>query len=214
MRKLLAEFIGTYLLALAVIGSGSMATTLTEDAAVQLLINALVAAATLILIILLFAGISGAHFNPAVTIAMAVKREIHVVESLSYIAAQILGGIAGVITANYFFKNDLVASVASAPPSSIHIFSELFATAGLLFVIVHLINERRTEFIPVGVALWIFGAYFFTSSTSVANPAMTVARTLTDSYAGISTSALLPYVGAQIIGGLLGAALARGISSK
>jgi glycerol uptake facilitator-like aquaporin len=214
MRKLLAEFIGTYLLALAVVGSGSMATTLTDDGAAQLLINALVAAATLILIITLFAGISGAHFNPAVTIAMAVKREIDVVESLSYIAAQILGGVAGVITANYFFKNDLIGSVASASPSSIHIFSELFATAGLLFVIVHLINESKTHFIPVGVALWIFGAYFFTSSTSVANPAMTIARTLTDSYAGISTSALLPFVAAQIVGGVLGAALAKGISTK
>ena len=214
MRKLIAEFIGTYLLALAVVGSGAMAMALTHDGALQLLINALVTAAILILIITLFSEISGAHFNPAVTLVMVLKREVSIIEASSYIATQIIAASTGVITANYFFKNEVIGSVASAPPSTIALFSELFATAGLLFLIVHLINQNKVQFLPFGVALWIFGAYFFTPSTSVANPAMTIARTLTDSYAGISSSALLPYVAAQIIGGLLGATLAKGLKTK
>jgi glycerol uptake facilitator-like aquaporin len=145
---------------------------------------------------------------------MVLKREIDIINGISYIATQIIAAIAGVITANFFFKNELTGSVTSAPPSAISIFSELFATAGLLFLIVHLINQSKVQFLPFGVALWIFGAYFFTPSTSVANPAMTIARTFTDSYAGISTSALLPYVAAQIIGGLLGATLAKGLKKK
>jgi glycerol uptake facilitator-like aquaporin len=214
VRKLIAEFIGAYLLALAVVGSGAMAQTLTHDGALQLLINALVTAAILILIITLFSEISGAHFNPAVTVVMVLKREIAIVEGISYIATQIIAAIAGVITANFFYKNEIIGSVASASPSAISIFSELLATAGLLFLIVHSINQNKGQFLPFGVALWIFGAYFFTPSTSVANPAMTIARTLTNSYAGISTSALLPYVAAQVIGGLLGATLAKGLKTK
>jgi glycerol uptake facilitator-like aquaporin len=214
MRKLTSEFIGTCLLALAIVGAGIMATNITQDGALRLLINAFVAAGTLALIINAFGGISGGHFNPAVTVVFLSKKEISISDGFSYIAAQILGGIAGVITANYFFDLSLIASKSGPMPGTTAIVSEVFSTAGLLFVIRHLINIEKSQFIPVGVALWIFTGYFFTPTSVVANPAMSIARAFTDSYSGIAPAAVLGFVGAQMLGGLLGSALAQGLKKK
>jgi glycerol uptake facilitator-like aquaporin len=214
MRKLTSEFIGTYLLALAIVGAGITATNITEDGALRLLINALIAAGTLALIISAFGGISGGHFNPAVTVVFLSKKEISISDALAYMAAQILGGIAGVITANYFFNLSLIASKSGTMPGTVAIISEVFSTAGLLFVIRHLINIEKSQFIPVGVALWIFTGYFFTPTSVVANPAMSIARAFTDSYSGITPAAVLGFVGAQLLGGLLGSALAQGLKKK
>lgn len=211
MRKLTSEFIGTYLLALSIVGAGAMATTITEDGGLRLFINALTAAGVLALIINAFGAISGGHFNPAVTVVALSKKEISIAEGAQYILAQILGGIAGVITANYFFDLALVASKSGTTPGSVAIVSEIFSTAGLLFVIRHLINQDKGAFVPVGVALWIFAGYFFTPTSVVANPAMTIGRAFTDSYAGIAPAAVGAFIGAQLIGALLGSALAQGL---
>jgi glycerol uptake facilitator-like aquaporin len=214
MRKLTSEFIGTYLLALAIVGAGIMATSITQDGALRLLINALVAAGTLALIINAFGGISGGHFNPAVTVVAFSKKELSLKKAGQYVSTQILGGILGVVTANYFFELDLVSSKSNVSVGSVAIVSEVFSTLGLLFVIRHLINIEKSQFIPVGVALWIFTGYFFTPTSVVANPAMALARTFTDSYAGIPVNPALAFVGAQLIGALLGAALADSLKKK
>lgn len=211
MRKLNSEFIGSFLLALAIVGAGAMATSITQDGALRLFINALTAAGVLALIINAFGAISGGHFNPAVTIIAIVKKEISLAEGAQYILAQILGGIAGVIAANCLFQLDLIASKSGSMPGSVAVVSEVFSTAGLLFVIRHLINHDKGAFVPVGVALWIFAGYFFTPTSVIANPAMTIGRAFTDSYAGIAPAAVGAFIGAQLIGALLGSALAQSL---
>lgn len=210
MRKLTSEFIGSFLLALSIVGAGAMATSITQDSALRLLINGLTAAAVLALIINAFGAISGGHFNPAVTLVFLVKKEISGVEAIKYILVQVAGGIAGVITANYLFGLDLVATKSSSTPGSVALVSEVLSTAGLLFVITHLINQEKSHFIPVAVPLWIFSGYFFTPTSVVANPAMTIGRAFTDSYSGIPSEAVALFVVVQIAGGLLG----YGISSS
>jgi glycerol uptake facilitator-like aquaporin len=208
MRKLTSEFLGSLFLALGIVGAGLMATSITDDGAIRLLINALVAAGVLALIISAFGPISGGHFNPAVSIVFLWKREVTWKLAIQYIVAQILGGVVGVVFANHLFSTDLISSKVNVSASGVAIASEVFSTLGLLFVIRHLINIEKSVFIPVGVALWIFTGYFFTPTSVVANPAMAIARTFTDSYAGIPLNTALAFVGAQILGGLLGALLA------
>lgn len=214
MRKLTSELVGSFLLALAIVGAGLMAVDLTTDGAIRLLINALVAGGVLALIINAFGSISGGHFNPAVTLVAFYKKEISLKKGSQYILAQIIGGIAGVIFANYLFEVDIVASKVNASASSVVVVSEIFSTLGLLFVIRHLVNIDRAEFIPVGVALWIFTGYFFTPTSVVANPAMAIARTFTDSYAGIPLNTALAIVAAQLVGGLLGVLMADSLKKK
>lgn len=214
MRKLTSEFIGTFLLALAIVGAGLMAVDLTSDGAIRLLINALVAGGVLALIINAFGSISGGHFNPAVTVVAFYKKEISLKKGSQYILSQVVGGIGGVIFANYLFGADLVASKTNSSATSVAVVSEIFSTLGLLFVIRHLINIEKLIFIPVGVALWIFTGYFFTPTSVVANPAMAIARTFTDSYAGIPLNTALAIVAAQLVGGLLGVLFADSLKKK
>ena len=211
MRKLTSEFIGTFLLALAIVGAGLMATRITQDGGLSHLINALTAAGVLGFIIIAFGSISGGHFNPAVTVTTLIAREISIVEGVQYIIAQIFGGISGVITANYFFEATLIASKTGSRPGAVAVISEIFSTAGLLFIIRHLINIDKATLIPVGVPLWIFTGYFFTPTSVVANPAMTIGRAFTDSYAGIAPAAVLGFIGAQLLGGVLGYTLAQSL---
>jgi glycerol uptake facilitator-like aquaporin len=214
MRKLTSEFIGTFLLALAIAGAGHMAVSISEDGALRLLVNALAAAGVLALIINAFGSISGGHFNPAVTVVALWKKEISLSQGAQYVIIQIAGGITGVIFANYLFGADLISSKTNSNASSVAIVSEIFSTLGLLFVIRHLINIEKSVFIPVGVALWIFTGYFFTPTSVVANPAMAIGRIFTDSYAGIPMNSAFAIVAAQLIGGLLGAALADSLKKK
>lgn len=214
MRRITSEFLGSFLLALAVVGSGAFAVSLTDDGGLRLLINALVTAGILILIITLLNPLSGAHFNPAVSLVAFLKKELTTSEVFQYILSQIAGGITGVITANFLFNLTIVSSKSISSIEFSLFISEVVATAGLLFVIRHLINEGKFSFMPFGVSLWIFAGYFFTPSASVANPAMTLGRALTDSYAGISSGLVLPYLAAQVIGALLGLLLAESLSKR
>jgi glycerol uptake facilitator-like aquaporin len=204
VRKLTAEFLGTYLLALAVVGSGIMATNLTSDLALALLINACATAAILYLIIHLFKDISGAHFNPLVTLIGASKREISISQALFWIASQISGGVLGVISANAIFGHSAIEISSKIRTGGNLWLSEIIATAGLIFLIYHFASQAREKLIPSGVALWIFGAYFFTSSTAFANPAITLSRIFTESFAGISPMSALKFIPFQIVGAVLG----------
>lgn len=209
MKKAIAEFIGTFVLAASVVGSGAMAQLLTQDVALQLLINASATGAILWLIITLFAPISGAHFNPLVSIISWRKKAMTLREAVAFSVLQIVGSIAGVLFANLSFDR-VPLEISTWSRDGLNLFvSEVFATAGLIFLIFHLLNLGRNSLVAPAVALWIFAAYFFTSSTSFANPAITVGRIFTQSFAGIAPHSVLPFIAAQVIGSFLGFGLTR-----
>jgi len=214
IRKAGAELLGSAVLVMTVIGSGEMAQSLSSDTAVQLLINSLATAAILYLLITLLADISGAHFNPLVTLIFAYKRELSLGQTVQFIFAQFLGALAGAGLANLLF--DLPAFTASTHVrGGGHLFlSEIIATAGLIFTIFIALDQKREKKIPVLVACWIGAAYFFTSSTSFANPAVTFARGWSDTFAGIAPKSIAPFIAAQLIGAVLGFALTRSLGSK
>ncbi len=206
-RRLAAEFLGTALLVTVVVGSGIMGTNLTDNLALVLLINAVATVAGLGVLIWTLGPISGAHFNPAVTAVATVEREMSLREGAGYVLAQILGALGGVALANVMFDEP-------AWQASTHVRSgwgiwlgEVVATAGLLWIIGALTRTGHGHLGPVLVAAWIGSAYFFTSSTSFANPAVTIGRSLTDTFAGIAPSSVLPFIAFQLLGAVIGAGL-------
>jgi glycerol uptake facilitator-like aquaporin len=203
MKKLLAELIGTATLATVVVGSGAMAQDLTSDIGVQLLINASATGAILWLLITLFAPISGAHFNPVVTGISRFRKEIKSSEAAGFIAAQFSGAIIGTIIANILFQHPAIDISSKNRDGGNLLLSEVLATAGLVFVIYQLGTIKNT-YIPIGVALWIFSAYFFTSSTSFANPAISIGRIFSNSFAGVAPHSAFAFIPFQILGGVLG----------
>jgi glycerol uptake facilitator-like aquaporin len=209
MHKALSEFLGTAILALAVVGSGAMAQSLTEDVGLQLLINAAATGAVLWTIINLFGHISGAQFNPLVTLFTIIRREAKVTELLSFALSQVLGAIAGTALANLLFGFPAFDISERVREGSNIYLSEIVATAGLIFLVFHLINSAKSQLIPAAVGLWIFAAYFFTSSTSFANPAITIGRIFTKTFAGISPESALMFIPFQILGAFLGYGLAH-----
>lgn len=214
IRKAGAELLGSAILVMTVIGSGEMAQNLSSDTALQLLINSLATAAILYLLITLLADISGAHFNPLVTLIFAYKRELSLGQTVQFIFAQLLGALAGAGLANLLF--DLpVFTPSKHVRGGGHLFlSEIIATAGLIFIIFIALDQKREKKIPVLVACWIGAAYFFTSSTSFANPAVTFARGWSDTFAGIAPESIALFISAQLIGAVLGFALTQSLSSK
>ncbi len=206
-RRLAAEFLGTGLLVAIVVGSGIMGTQLTTDAAVVLLINALATVAGLGILIWTLGPVSGAHFNPVVTLVAVSRREIRPAEASGYVVVQVAGAVVGVALANVMF------SLPAWTPST-HVRSgtgvwigEVVATAGLLWVIGALTRTGRGNLGPILVAAWIGSAYFFTSSTSFANPAVTIGRSLTDTFAGIAPASVPAFVVFQVVGAVVGAGL-------
>ena len=209
-QRVLAEFIGTALLLIAVIGSGIAAQNLSPgDTGLELLENAAATGAALVAIILAVGSVSGAHLNPVVSCADAFFGGLRRVELGAYIVAQIVGAIVGVIIANLMFTLPPV-SISTHLRSSPNLwFSEVIATFGLLLVILGLTRTGRGAAAPFAVGAYILGAYFFTSSTSFANPAVTIARTLSDTFAGIAPSSVVPFVIAQFVGAVLACATVR-----
>ena len=203
--KALAEFFGTATLLLAVVGSSFMAERLTQDAALALLINATVTAAALALIIRSAVNLSGAHFNPVVTLTALLLGKIKSLEALVYLISQVLGAIFGVILANLMFVEVVFSSSSIQRDGSAQFLGELIATTGLVFIAFSAKKKQVWKLIP----LWIFGAYFFTVSSSFANPAVTLARFFTDAPAGIAGSSLPGFIAAQLLGALLVLALLR-----
>ena len=205
-RKLLAEAIGTGLLIVAVIGSGIMAERLTDIVALQLLCNAIATGGALVALILIFAPVSGASFNPVVGIVGIFTGEATIRDTAFYAIAQTVGGCVGAVIANLMFDLDAINISEKVRSGSGVLFSEVVATVGLLVVIYGTIRAQRANLVPITVAAWITGAYFFTSSTSLANPAVTVARSLSNTFAGIAPESVPMFVLMQLIGAVLAVA--------
>jgi glycerol uptake facilitator-like aquaporin len=211
LRRALAEFFGTLVLVATVVGSGIMGAQMSSDPGVVLLINTLSTIFVLALLILILGPISGAHFNPAVTLVMWAKKLQPGVDVLPYVIAQIAGAIGGAILANIMFDQTPI-QIATTERVSVGLFiGEIVATAGLLAVILVFIARDQARYVPFAVAAWIGSAYFFTSSTSFANPAVTIGRVFSDSFAGISPESVGPFILAQLIGAAFGAVLAWAI---
>ena len=205
------EFLGTAILALAIVGSGIMATNLTSDSALRLLINAISTAVGLAVVIRVGMKVSGSHFNPAVTLVMLYLKKIDTHSSLFYIPAQILGAISGVATANFIFDQKVLDSSVIDRSGSNLFVSEVIATAVLLWIILRF--PKRDDLVAIYVPLWIFGGILLTSSTAFANPAITIGRVFTTSVTGIAPESILAFVIAQIIGAAIGLVIARKITN-
>lgn len=198
-----AECLGTAVLVATVVGSGIMATNLTNDTAIQLLGNTLPTGAILYALITILGPVSGAHFNPAVTVIMTIKGETKAGDALSYIIAQILGGIIGTIIAHAMFDMPLIALSTKFRTGNAQWFAEFIATAGLLLTI--LLGVRHAPHaIAKLVSMYIIAAYWFTASTSFANPAVTIARSLTNTFSGIAPVNTFGFIIVQLVGAFAG----------
>jgi len=200
-RRLVAEGLGAALLVATVVGSGIMATTLTHDIALQLLCNTLPTGAILVVLITVLGPISGAQFNPAVTLVFALKSDLLRNEAVSYVMAQVVGGIVGTMLAHLMFGLPLIEASSKIRTGGAQWLSEAVATFGLVSVILAGLRFRA-EAVPWLVGLYITAAYWFTASTSFANPAVALARSLTNSFAGIRPLDLPGFIAAEIIGAL------------
>ena len=209
LRRLVAESLGTAFLLAGVVGSGIMAAKLAAgNGALALLCNTLPTGAILTVLILTFGPVSGAHFNPAVSIAMAVRRRLSPSAAASYIGAQILGAIVGVLAAHAMFDLPLWQVSSTERAGQGQWFAEAVATFGLLMTIFGC-GAQTPAATPYAVGLYITAAYWFTASTSFANPAVTIARALSDTYAGIAPGGVVAFIGAQLVGAAAAVLLAR-----
>jgi arsenate reductase len=201
-RRLLAELLGSAFLAALVVGSGIAAQTLSPgDVGLQLFENAAATAAGLFTIILMFGPVSGGHFNPVVSLADATFGGLSWRDALAYIPAQVAGCILGAITANGMFALAAISISTHHRASPAHLFSEVIATSGLLLVIFSLARTRRNSMAPAAVGAYIGAAYFFTSSASFANPAISVGRMFSNTFAGIAPASVPGFILAQLVGG-------------
>ncbi len=209
-QKIYAEFLGTLLLVATVVGSGIMAQNLTQDVALALLGNTIPTGAILVVLITILGPISGAHFNPAVSFVFWLRKELSGSMLMAYVIAQVLGGVLGTIIAHLMF--DLaplqVSMNVRAGPSQW--FSEIVATAGLVLVILGGLRNAVNA-IPMMVGLYITAAYWFTASTSFANPAVAISRAFTDTFSGIRPLDVPGFIGAEIVGALLAFWIARNL---
>lgn len=208
-RRLTGEFVGTFFLLAAVVGSGIMAERLTTDVGLQLLQNAFATAGVLGALILAFAAVSGAHFNPAVTLTDLALGGIDRTTALLYVVAQTTGGILGVIAANIMFDLDAIEWSTKDRSQTHLVIAEGIATLGLLLVIFLVVRAGNAQTVAFSVAGYIAGAYYFTSSTSFANPAVTVSRMFSDTFAGIEPASAPGFVIAQLVAVGVGIALIR-----
>jgi len=209
-RRLAAEFLGTAMLLAVVVGSGIMAERLAAgNMAVALLANTIATGAALFALILSLADISGAHFNPAVTLTEWLNGNISVYTGTLYTASQVVGAVSGVILANAMFELPLIFASQKVRTGPAQWLSEFVATFGLIFVIAAAARIRSKFAVPAAVGAYISAAYWFTASTSFANPAVTAARSLSDTFAGIRPVDVLPFVGFQIVAAVTALYLSR-----
>ena len=209
MKKVIGEFLGTATLVAIVVGSGIMATNLSEDIGVQLLINTISTVFGLAVLIQVLGPISGANFNPVVTMVDLIQKRTNFVTFIQYAIAQTAGAITGAVLANAMFSHPLYEISTKVRSGGNQYLGEIVATAGLILIINLMIHQEKTGLIPVIVASWIGSAYFFTSSTSFANPAVTVGRIFSDSFAGIAPGCVSKFIAAQILGAIIGLGLTK-----
>jgi glycerol uptake facilitator-like aquaporin len=212
-RRLVAEALGTAMLVTAVVGSGIMADRLTDDVALSLLGNTIPTGAMLVVLITILGPISGAHFNPAVTLVFALRREIEAGTGLAYVVAQILGGLAGTFLAHAMFELPILQVSETVRTGSGQWIAELVAAFGLVITILAGLRFR-SDAIPWLVGLYITGAYWFTASTSFANPAVAIARAFSNTFAGIRPLDVPAFIVAELLGALLAMALAGWLLSE
>lgn len=209
-RRLLAEFVGTSLLLAAIIGSGIAASRLSPtDTGLQLFENAAATAAALIAIILAVGPVSGAHLNPVISLADWLLGGLRPAEALGYVGAQVLGAAVGAVIANLMYELPAVNIAITERTGAGLWLAEVVATFGLVLIVFGVVRSGRPGVAPFAVGAYIGAAYFFTSSTSFANPAVTLARTLSDTFAGIAPASVGPFIVAQFVGGGLGYVVAR-----
>jgi arsenate reductase len=209
-RRLLAEFLGTVLLAAVVVGSGIAAQTLSPgQVGLQLAENAIATALGLGVVILVLAPISGAHLNPVISLVDSLLGRRSWVDAITYIPVQVVGCIAGTVLANLMFGAPAVTISTRDRSSGGHFIAEIVATAGLVLVVFLLARQGLDLFAPIAVGAYIGAAYFFTSSSSFANPAITIGRIFTNSFAGIAPNSVAGFIAAQLIGGTIGYVLVR-----
>ncbi len=202
-RRLVAEWLGTFSLLATVVGSGIMAERLAGgNVAIALLGNTIPTGAILVVLILVFGPISGAHFNPAVTLSFAIQKDISAREALLYVGAQVFGGISGVLIAHVMFDNPLIDPSTTVRHGLGQWVGEFVATFGLVGTILGCLKARPAA-VPFAVGLYITAAYWFTSSTSFANPAVTIARGFSDTFAGIHPSNVLAFIIVQMVAAIL-----------
>lgn len=204
----IAEFLGTGLLVATIVGSGHMVAALGADPAVGLVLMALAAGAVLVVLIVLLGPVSGAHLNPVVSLCMVIIARLKTPDAVAYVVAQVAGGVAGVALANLMFDSPVLALSSVTRGGTGQWVAELTATLGLVLIIVGLVRSHNIAWIGPSVGLWIAAGHLFTSSTSFANPAVTLARALTESPNGIAMDSVGVFVLAQILGGLAGLGLA------
>lgn len=212
-RRLIAEYLGTLLLVTAVVGSGIMAVNLSpDDIGLQLLENSIATMLALAVLVLILGPVSGAHFNPVVTLAdwWLHRRDpdaIGLTEVAGYVGAQVLGAISGAILANLMFGLHAVSWSTTARTTPHLWIGEAVATGGLIMLIFALVRAHRTQYAPAAIGAYIGAAYWFTSSTSFANPAVTIGRAFTDTFAGISPPSVPGFIAFQLIGAAVGLVL-------
>ncbi|RWB26502.1 MAG: aquaporin family protein [Mesorhizobium sp.] len=212
-RRIVAEALGTAMLVATVVGSGIMADRLTGDVAVSLLGNTLPTGAILVVLITILGPISGAHFNPAVTLVFALRREIEANAALAYVIAQLVGGVAGTLLAHAMFELPILQISQTVRTGNGQWLAELVAAFGLVFTILAGLRFR-SDAIPWLVGLYITAAYWFTASTSFANPAVAIARAVSNTFAGIRPVDLPAFIVAELLGALLAMALAGWVLSE
>ncbi|KRA24770.1 channel transporter [Microbacterium sp. Root61] len=211
-RALAGEFLGSALLAAVVVGSGIAAQRLSPgDVGLQLFENAFATALGLAVLILVFQTVSGAHFNPVVSLVDALLHRKSAGITAAYVPTQILGCIGGAVLANLMFAEPAIAWSTTERADWPHLLAEVVATAGLVLVIFALVRTGRAHLAAPAVGAYIGAAYFFTSSTSFANPAITIGRAFSDTFAGIAPASVLPFIGAQLVGGVIGWMLVRSL---
>jgi glycerol uptake facilitator-like aquaporin len=212
VRRLLAELVGSAFLATIVVGSGIAAQRLSpSDVGLQLLENAVATAVGLYAVILMVGPVSGAHLNPVVSFVAAALGRLSWRHATGYLPAQVLGCVLGAMLANVMFSDSAVTVSTKHRMSGAHFLAEVVATVGLLLVVFSLARSGRGAQAPAAVGSYIGAAYFFTSSTSVANPAITVGRMFSDTFAGIAPSSVPGYIAAQVVGALVAVLLIRAL---
>ena len=213
-QRLSAELLGTAGIVAVVLGTSHMAASLQAAPAIDLIMNALATAGALFVLISLFGSISGAHFNPVVTLALLIRKEITASVAVSYSLAQIAGAVLGAALANLMFTDQAIAFSLVERAGTAVFLGEVVATFGLVFLILILAQQGKANLIPVAVPLWILAGYFFTVSTSFANPAVTIGRAFSDAGSSITWSSVPMFIAAQVLGALLAVGAAVLLKSK